>query len=246
MEGWIIYDNDSKKRLEDLKEKLTIKGYRIFTEKQLGSRYWGSGDKLKEDLKAGKIVEAIDICNMAGQHSVKMEYRWLNGKVASSSPAEPSNMVARLCERSANIENNAQRKITSLAKAAFDKDAYIARTSQLDGWELDVIASIVFDMVPWTEQDELIAGAKNTNLTYQQIRSFYFNPGCRDNRWMRRAIAAYIFKEHKQTFLAKAVQQLSARAYADITSVRADARKRIEAINDELREMGYDENGNKL
>ena len=110
MRAATIYDKDDKKRLEDLKEELTIKGYRIFTEKQLGSRYWGSGDKLKEDLKAGKIVEAIDICDMASQRNVKTEYRWLNGKVASSSPAEPSYMVARLCGRSANIENNAQRK----------------------------------------------------------------------------------------------------------------------------------------
>lgn len=247
VEGWTIYNKDDKKRLEDLKEKLAIRGYRIFTEKQLGSRYWGSGDKLKEDLKAGKIVEAIDICDMASQQNVKTEYHWLNGKVASSSPAEPSNMVARLCERSANIENNAQRKITSLAKAAFDKDAYIACTSRLDDWEYTVMAAIVFDMTPWIEQDELIAGARNTNLTYQQIHKFFNSDGHNMNySWMRRAIASYIFKEHKQTFLAEAVQQLSPKAYVDITSVRADARKRIEAINDELREMGYDENGNKL
>lgn len=247
VEGYTIYNKDDKKRFDVLKEKLTIKGYRIFTEKQLGSRYWGSGDRLKEDLKAGRIVETIDICNMAAQRKVETEYHILNGKVASSSPAQPTNMVARLCERSASIESNAQKKITGLAKAAFDKEAYIARTYRLDDWEYTVMAAIVFDMTPWTEQDELIPGAKNTNLTYQQIHKFFNSDGhCMNYSWMRRAIASYIFKEHKQTFLVEAARQLSAKAFAEISAVRADTRKRIETITDELREMGYDENGNKL
>ena len=180
---------------------------------------------------------------MAAQRRVKTEYRYLKSKVASSSLVEPSNMVARLCERAASIEKNAMSKMTKRAKEVFNKEKYIRQTSQLEEWEVTIMAAIVFDVVPWTEQDELIPGTRNTHATFQEMDKF-FNE--RNYSWMRRAIASFIFKEYKQSYLAEAAGHISIAAHADIQALRREADKRIDTINDELREMGYDQKGNKL
>ena len=205
---------------------------------------WSYNSDLKNLLETGKVVECINLRSMATQTKVTVEYRYLESRVASTSVSNDSHlMVARLCERSASIECNANKKITKRAKEAFNTQTYIARTSELEPWELDIMAAIVYDMVPWVDQDLLIPGTRTTHATYQQISKF-FNE--RNYSWMRRAIASFIFKEHKQSFLCEAAGQFSPAASADIKAIRRDADKRIDSINEELREMGYDENGNKL
>ena len=239
-----LWNDDDKKRMAELKEKLTLQGYRIFNERQLPRSCWQGNNELKTLLETGKVIECIPLRSMALQRKLDIEYRYLASEVASTSVTNDSHfMVARLCERSASIEANANKKITKRAKEAFDKEAYISRTSQLESWELDIIAAIIFDMVPWTEQDLLIPGTRNTHATYEQVSKF-FNE--RNYSWMRHAIASFVFKECKQSFLCEAARQFSPAASADIKAIRREAQKRIDSINEELHEMGYDENGNNL
>ena len=240
--GYIMGDEE-KKRLQYFTEKYGLMGYRVFTEKELPNRYYSGSSTLKEDLKKGKVVECIELADMAKRHDISIAYRYIPADKATSSPVDPNFRVSQLLERSAAVEKNAQKKITARARQAFDKEKYIARDSQLTPWELNIMAAIVFDMVPWTEQDLLIPGTRNTHATPQQINTF-FNE--RNYSWMRRAIASFIEKEHKQPFLVELATHESAKAYADISFIRSEAHKKIDDINSKLAELGYDEKGNKL
>lgn len=250
-----VWGAEDTKRLNDLKESMASRGWRVFTEKELPNRLWGSEADRKKALETGEAVEVIELDEMARQHMRPQIvcYR-MASKVATSSPADPHFMVARLCERSASIENNARKQITACAKKHFDKDDYILRDDILEEWELDILAAIIFDKIPWTEQNELIDDAKNEHITYQDIK---FMRESQDNlaeannnapkwTWTRRAIASYIMGEHKLSFLVEAASQISATVSAEVSDIRKKARERIDTINEELRDMGYDENGNRL
>lgn len=250
-----VYGGDERKRLDDLKEKMALLGWRVFTEKELPYRLCGNDKDKKKALETGAAIEVIQLDEMARLHMrPELVYYSIASKSATSSPTDSHFMVARLCERAASIENNAKKQMTACAKKHFDKDEYILRDDILEEWELDILAAIIFDRIPWTEQDELIDGARNTNLTYKEIKNFRedqdnlaeANDDAPKWTWTRRAIASYIFGEHKQSYLVEAASQISGGVEAEIAGIRKKAQERIEAINDELREMGYDEKGNKI
>lgn len=250
----VVYGNGTIKRMNDLKEKMASYGYRVFTEKELPNRVWGSEAYRKKALETGAAVEVIELDEMAGQYRrLEIACYHLRTKVATSSPADSHFMVSRLCERAASIENDAKKQITACAKKNFDKENYILRDDILEEWEKDILAAIIFDKIPWTEQNELIDGASNTNLTYKEISNFREDnnnlaeaDGSEPLSWTRRAIASYIMGEYKQSYLVEAATQISAKVSAEVKSIRKKADERIDTIHDELREMGYDENGNKL
>ena len=250
----VVYGNDAIKRMNDLKEKMASYGYRVFTEKELPNRVGGSEADRKKALETGYAVEVIELDEMACQYRrPEIACYRLRTNVATYSPADSHFMVSRLCERAASIENNAKKQITACAKKNFDKENYILRDDILEEWEKDILAAIIFDKIPWTEQGELIDGARNTNLTYKEISNFREDnnnlaeaDGSEPLSWTRRAIASYIMGEYKQSYLVEAATQISAKVSAEVKSIRKKADERIDTINDELREMGYDENGNKL
>ena len=64
------------------------------------------------------------------------------------------------------------------------------------------------------------------------------------NRWMRHAISCFV--QRRDDCMHELLTKLDPLAAPTFSKIRKDADKRIEAINDELRELGCDENGNKL
>ena len=75
----------------------------------------------------------------------------------------------------------------------------------------------------------------------------FLNRHVSDQRWKRKAIVEYIESaQSKSSMFSDVVSHLSIEVEDFANKTRQDAEKRIKEINDELREMGYDEKANKL
>lgn len=238
-----VYGSEDKERLESLKEKMAQYGYRVFTEKELPQRVWDSEDNRKKALETGAAVEVIELDQMARQYRQPelVCYR-LKSSVATSSPSDPHFLVARLCERSAAIKSKAEKEMTAQANMSFDKEKYISRKGELETWERIILNAIIFDKVPWDEQEKLIPGTRFEHATFQQMAGLRKE----NDSWMRRAISSFITGANKQDFLKAAAKRLDHVAESLFKKIQREADERIEAINEELRKMGYDENGNKI
>lgn len=242
-----VWDDAAKKRMDDLKEKYDLQGYRIFKVKELPCQYWGvDNNKLKEGLKSGKYVECIELRSIVNQYGVKISYRELPSSQASSSaPADSHFMASRLLERAAAAENTAKKKITSLAKKTFNRQEYTSRKGELEPWENTILMAIVFYRLQASEGNNLIPGSY-CSPTFQQMQDF-LSRHASDQSWKRKAIVDYIeSSQSKASMFIDLVSHLSIEVEDFANKTHKEAEKRISEINDELREMGYDENGNKL
>ncbi len=235
-----LYNEDAKERFRRMKERCESQGYRVFTDKELPTRVWSNGE---EEFKAGRAIRIIDMNEMARGWNSRCEYRRIPGTPSANSTA--SNYPSQLAERSAAIGLRATKKILNYAKKNFDKEKYIGRTAPLEEWEKDIIAAIVFHKLSYDDMQKLI---KTTSPSYQQIHDFrkqqaeYGDP----DRWMRLAIVNFINSSCHETYYIEAVSQQDPLAQPFIQKTRKDAEKRIQDINDELRELGYDEHANKI
>ena len=184
---------------------------------------------------------------MAFRSQIKLCVRRIPNAEATrpSNPAQPSNYPARLAERSATIEKTADKKVVNYAKKNFDREKYVSQKGALMPWENTILMAIVWDKLPWNEHDKLIPGTAYTTPTFEQmdkmVKSTMF-----DASWKRKAIAAFITSSYKESYLEEAMKNLSIEAKDFISKTRQKADESISAINDELREMGYDEKANKL
>lgn len=242
-----VWGDNAKKRMAELKEKYTAQGYRIFTESELPYRYWGGDNaKLKEGLKSGKYVECIELRSIANEGQIDVCYREVPSSQASSSvSADPHFMASRLCERAATVEKTAEKKITSVAKKTFNREEYTSRTGELEPWENTVLMAIVFYSLTASEGNSLIPGSY-CSPTFQQMQEF-LSRHVSDQGWKRKAIVNYMESAHsKSSMFFDVVSHLSIEVKDFADKIRQKAEKRISEINDELREMGYDERGNKL
>ena len=238
-------NDDDKERLKKLTDKLTSAGYRIFKQKDLPQRLWNQ--VAEGELHDGTAIECIDLLDMARGSQIKKHIRRIPG-VEASRPADnnqPTNYPARLAERSASIGKAAEKKINNYAKKNFDRDKYVSHTGPLQDWEHVALMAIVWDKLPWSIHNELIPGSAYSSPTYQQMEKFV-KDSAKDASWKRKAIAAFITSTYKESFLEEAMKHLSIEAQSFIRSTRTDADNRIKTITDELRDMGYDENANKL
>ena len=238
------YSDEIKERLNSITNKLTSAGYRIFTERELPNRVWSNTEG---ELADGTAIECIEISQMAFRSQIKLCVRRIPNAEATrpSDPAQPSNYPARLAERSATIEKTADKKVVNYAKKNFDREKYVSQKGALMPWENTILMAIVWDKLPWNEHDKLIPGTAYTTPTFEQmdkmVKSTMF-----DASWKRKAIAAFITSSYKESYLEEAMKNLSIEAKDFISKTRQKADESISAINDELREMGYDEKGNKI
>ena len=246
-DDYAYYRDEIKARINRFADKLTSAGYRIFSTKELPVRVWSEAS-IEGELADGTAVECIDITEMArGSQMTKMHVRRIPNAEATrpSDPAQPSNYPARLAERSATIEKTADKKVVNYAKKNFDREKYVSQKGALMPWEQTILMAIVWDKLPRKEHDKLIPGTVYTTPTFEQmdkmVKSTMF-----DASWKRKAIAAFITSSYNESYLEEAMKNLSIEAKDFISKTRQDAEKRIKEINDELREMGYDEKANKL
>lgn len=148
-------------------------------------------------------------------------------------------------ETLAKAEKTAEKKITSAAKKAFDREEYMTRTGVLEPYEETVLMAIVFYRLRANDGNELIPGSY-CSPTYEQMQDF-LKTHANDNRWKRKAIVEYIESSmSKPSMFSDLVRHLSIEVEDFANRTRQEAQTRIQSINDELREMGYDEKGNKL
>lgn len=240
------YGENEKLRLARLKEKVKEAGYRVFGGKEL-TRYYGPPDAL---LKKGELVAGIDLYGMACWNLVKVAYyRPLVGReAADAADSEKHYMVARLCEKSAAIEDKARRKIMRFAREKFDHVAYQRRKGKLEPWEENIIVAMVFDQMNYEARSNLLPGCGYGVQTYQQIAGFRKRQDELDaeHSWMRQAIVAYCQKEQNKDFYMTLASRTTDDVERFARETRDDAYERQESIHQELKEMGYDENGNKL
>lgn len=236
-----LYNEKSKQRFAMLKDKLEAQGYAIFTQKQLPNRVWGDDN---EECKAGRAIRCIDLEAMARAVRVHPSYRRIPG--TDSANTQASSYPGQLVERSQAIERKLEKEIVSYSKKNFDKDRYLSRTSDLEEWERDVIAAILFDKIDYELHDQLIPGSKYKTVSYEQIQDFRKRHEANRNQWLRKAIASFIQSPYKETFFAEAMCQIDPLAKPFMDGKRREANQRINDINEELRSLGYDEKGNKL
>ena len=243
-DDYAYYSDETKARINRFADKLTSAGYRIFSTKEMPWRVWSN---IEGKLADGTAVECIDITEMARGSQMKMHVRRIPYAEATrpSDPAQPSDYPARLAERSATIEKTADKKVASYSKKNFDRDKYVARKGQLEDWEENILMAIVYNIIDWEDKKELIPGTECSTASYSQLERFIIDRAL-DDSWKRKAIATFITSIYKESYLEEAMKHLSIEAKAFISDTRFKAENRIKEINDELREMGYDENGNKI
>lgn len=238
------YLNDSaKERIKAIADKLTSAGYRIFTDKDLPNPVWSN---VEGELADGTAIECIEITEMAGFWRVKRHVRRIpnaEGK-RPDSPEQPSNYPARLAERSATIEKTADKKVITYAKKNFDRDKYVADTRSLEDWEQTILMAILFDGLGYEVHKKLFPDACWTP-TFEQMEQI-LQKTMSDSSWKRCAIARFIQSPNHESYLEEAMKQLSIEAKDFISKTRKKADESISKINDELREMGYDEKGKKI
>lgn len=240
-----IYLNDATKdRLKVIADKFTSAGYRIFTSKDLPNPVWSNKEG---ELADGTAVECIDITEMAGFRRIKSHVRRIPNAEAKRpvDPAQPSNYPARLAERSATIEKTADKKVVNYAKKNFDREKYVARKDHLEDWEENMLMAIVYKVIGWEDRKKLIPGTEYSTASYSQMERFVIDNAL-DDSWKRKAIAAFITSTYNESYLEEAMVNISVEARAFISDIRFKAENRIKEISDELRELGYDEKGNKL
>lgn len=245
------YGDDASKRYNALTESLSQKGYRLFTTKEL-SPYWGTPDEL---LKNGEVVEGINLRDLSNGYCVQIRHyrRTKSSGYGQTSQEDQRFMASKLVERAASIEAGAQRKVMKFAREHFDREAYVARQQPLEVWEDYIIAAILFDQMEYADRSTLIPGCSYGVHTYQQIAAFQKDglvqaqESHSDRRaWMRRAIAAYCAKEQNKDFYIAMTSRVSAEVGSYAFETQQEAQQRIDTIHEELKEMGFDENGNKL
>lgn len=245
-DDYAYYSDETKARINRFADKLTSAGYRIFSTKELPVRVWSEAN-IEGELADGTAVECIDITEMARGSQMKMHVRRIPNAEATrpSDPAQPSNYPARLAERSATIEKTADKKVASYSKKNFDREKYVARKEQLEDWEENILMAIVYKIIDWKDKKELIPGTEYSTASYSQLERFIIDRAL-DDSWKRKAIATFITSIYNESYLEEAMKHLSIEAQAFISDTRFKAENRIKEINDELREMGYDEKGNKI
>ena len=239
-----IYNDKAKARFNELKEQLESQGFRVFTNRQLPIRVWGK--EAEKEFNEGRAVRAINLEDMARGYEVRPEYYRIPG--TGNPDPKASNYPSQLVERTAAIASKAEHKIENYAKKNFDRGKYLGRTAPLEEWEKNIIAAIIFDYVDYLEKDKLIAGTTYKQPTFQQVQEFRkkqaeYGDG---NRWMRRAIAKFLNKAYNNSYFEEAIKQIDPLAAPTFSKIRKEANERIESIHEELKELGYDENGNKL
>lgn len=248
MEKDAYYSDSAKERIKRFTDKLTSAGYRIFTTKELPNRVWNNPEG---ELADGTAIECIDITEMARQYSIQTHVRRIPNAEPSrpatapdGSPAGPTNYPVRLAERSATIEKTADKKVNNYAKKHFDREKYVRMKHMLEDWEENILLAMIFDRLPYDAHKELLPNAAWTP-TFEQMERFIIDHAL-DDSWKRKAIANYIVAPNHEAYLEEAVKRLSIEAKAFITETRFKAENSIKEINEELREMGYDEKGKKL
>lgn len=251
-----VYGESGRKLLADLRQKCEDKGYRIFSDKELPVLLYGDVD-IKNKMEAGLAVKCISLHYLANFYRNGYEnYRMLphpedtaRQNLASGASTDTGYLSSRLCERKADIEHKTATKIANYARKNFDEGKYIGRTSELEDWEKTIIWAIIYEQVDFMQRDRLIEGTKYHRPEFKEMKDFRERmdreEGVEWMNWMRRAIVKFIKAASNDTYLVEAISQQSVEAQAFIRKVREDAGKRIDTIDEELREMGYDENGNK-
>ena len=251
-----VYGESERKLLADLRQKCEDKGYRIFSEKELPNRIYGVAD-IKNKMEAGVAIKCICLHRLANFYRGGIEEYYLlphpeetaRVNLASGTSTDTGYLRSRLCERKADIERKTDTKITNFARKNFDEGSYIGRTGGLEDWEKTVVWAIIYEQVDFMQRDRLIEGTKYHRPGFREMKEFrdrMDNIGVNPLGWMRRAIARFIKSASNDTYLVEAISRQSVEAQAFIQKAREDAGMRIDAIDEELREMGYDENGNKL
>ncbi len=239
----VYYNDATKQRIKSLSDKLTSAGYRIFTTKELPVSVWSNTEG---ELADGTAIECIDITEMARFSQIKTHVRRIPNAEAKrpDNPQQPSNYPARLAERSATIEKTADKKVASYAKKNFDREKYVSQRAALQPWEHTIFAAIVFDRLGYDDQKKLFPDVGWTP-TFEQMEQI-LNKTASDDSWKRCAIAHFIQSGNHESYLEEAMKHLSIEANDFIRKTRQEAEASIKEINDELREMGYDEKANKL
>lgn len=238
------YFNDAaKERIKAIADKLTSAGYRIFTDKELPNPVWSN---IEGELADGTAIECIDITEMAGFWRIKKHVRRIPNAEAKrpDDSEQPTNYPARLAERSATIEKTADKKVITYAKKNFDRDKYVSQKSALQPWEHTIFMAIVFDRLGYDDHKKLFPDVGWTP-TFEQMEQI-LNKTASDDSWKRCAIAHFIQSGYHESYLEEAMKHLSIEAKDFISKTRQKAESSIKEINDELREMGYDEKANKL
>ena len=236
------YGDDARKRYNALVENLRQKGYRLFTTKEL-SPFYGNHDEL---LKKGEVVEGINLRDLSNGYCVQIRYFRImkNGGYAQTSQQDQQFMASKLMERAASIETGALRKTMKFAREHYDREAYVKRQDTLNQWEENIILAILFDQMEYTDRYDIVPGCSYGLHTYQQAAGLSKMEPWQKAVLKRKAIAAYCAKEQNKDFFIALATRLSPEVESYAAETRQEAQQRIDTIHDELREMGYDENGN--
>ena len=240
------YREDTKERIRQIADKLKSQGFRIFTSKELPSFVWNEKEQ-QGAINDGTAVECIDITEMARGGNLRISVRRIAGATASrpADPEKPSNYPAQLAERSAAIQSTAEKKIASYNRKNFDRDKYVADTRSLESWELVMLDAILFERLSYDDRNALIPDARWKTPTFGQMVTLHTETNFA-NSWRRKAIASFFTGQQHEGFLEEAMKHLSIEARSFIDTTRNMAGKRIQDINEELHELGYDENANKI
>lgn len=235
------YNDQTKKRIQEWRDKLNAQGYRIMMANDFaGHLYNPSQKEIEEGLAAGTIVEGIDIADLGRGARPKIDYLKMKGE--EEQERRENNMARSLAERLAKLRTDTNSVIDKELKKRLEESDYITRTGPLEEWEKRMQELMIFRMIPFNKRNEWI---ENYTPTYEEVCDFMHEHKGMD--WVRMAIAAMTDGWGNQPLRRVVMEWVDPEGTKQLVmEKRNEILKREEDIIEELKAMGYDENGEKL
>ena len=245
METW--YTDEMKKELQKLADKMTSLGHAVFKYADFGDRVYGSSEDFDLAVKEGKAVEVYSICFMY-DHAKPYKSVFYLKNMAEEERKCQQNMAYKLANKLKQIREKARDEANELYRSLVRDSNYTDRKGRLELWEENMLMSIIVSAMSQLEQQK-IAGNKTISPTYEDIVDFKQKMhDAHDESWKRKAISQHLrVGFHMDTFLKEAAKWIDGERVKKLLDEQHEKNwKREQDIIEELREMGFDENGNRI
>lgn len=242
--GQGCYSPRMKQQLQQLADKMTSLGYGVFTNKDLGSRLWEHGE---EAVQEGKAVEVYNIEFMLDRTKPRCVYYYLKNE-AEEGLRRQQDMAYKLANELRKIREKNRDEANNLYRSLVGDSNYTDRKGRLELWEENMLVGIVVSAMSQLEQKK-IAGNKTISPTYEDIVDFRQKMhDAHDESWKRKAISQHLrVGFHRDTFLKEAAMWIDGERVKKLLDEQHEKNWKDEQdIIEELKEMGFDENGSRL
>lgn len=240
-----MYNATADAKQDKLARRLTGQGFRMFSPSDLGNQLWRDEDGIKA-VGEGKAVEVIDLSQMAEHRQLKPRYFMLKNE-SEEAQQKNQDMAYRLAGQLRQLRAREKSQTCEMYKAIVTDSGYTERKGKLELWEENMIIGIIVTAMNQLDQMD-IAPANHVFPTYDDVVDFKNKMREEhDESWKRKAIAHFMSGYQKESFLKEAAMRIDGDRVKEFINEQYEKNfQREQDIVFELKDMGFDEWGNKV